>query len=77
VKVSCRNAVKWRNNHCFGDTYGVEYDWMQFLWNVNTVSADKSTMADLQAIYEGACGGSCSGSALTWDALNGGAAAYY
>jgi hypothetical protein len=34
-------------------------------------------MAGLQAIYEGACGGSCSGFALTWDALNGGAAAYY
>jgi hypothetical protein len=71
--TDCRTAVQWRDNQCFGATWGTEYDWMQFFWNTNTVGADTSSMQDLFAIYQIACNGSpttkCAGEAVAWDDL--------
>jgi len=73
-KVSCRNAVQWRDNRCFNSTRGTEYDWMQFFWNLNTVSANKLSMGDIEAIHENACGGpDCTLVFVTWATLRQGA----
>jgi hypothetical protein len=78
--VSCRSAVRWRDNQCFDATKGTEYDWMQFFWNVNTVTTSKSSLNQISDIHIEACGGTCDDSAapdLTWSLLEQGALDYY
>ena len=77
IKVDCRNAIRWRDNNCYMAEAGTEYDWMQFLWNVNTVSQNKSSMAALERIYLEARNGRCSGPNLTWARMRRGAETSY
>jgi len=58
-KVNCKAATKWRDNYCFSGSRGTEYDWLQFFWNLNTVSANKLPLGDIGAIHLGSCGGNC------------------
>jgi hypothetical protein len=79
--VSCLTPVRWRNNNCFdaavapGDLvtdFGVEYDWMGFLYSANTQGANTTSMGDVFGIYETACGGECRGSQrIAWEACTG------
>lgn len=57
VKIDCRNSQKWMLDHCdaTGYDFGVELDWMQFLWNAHAVGSHTATMDDLDAIYRDAC----------------------
>jgi hypothetical protein len=59
VSVSCRTPVKWMANHCLDATRhdsGIEYDWMQFLWNLDTTGANLTNRGILESILT-ACGG--------------------
>src|SRR5262249_8117185 len=77
IKLDCRNAVLWRDNHCFAADRGTEYDWMQFLWYVNTVTSAKSSMAALSSIHMKACGNTKCDSPITWSALRSAAETHY
>jgi hypothetical protein len=76
VNVSCRNPVAWRDHRCPNASFGTEYDWMQFYWNVST-GVNASGVTDLYDIYTQACGGSCSGVNVTWDDLVGAASTHF
>jgi hypothetical protein len=82
LPVSCKQSVKWRNQHCEGRAIssdeapaqmGTEYDWLGFLWNVHTSAENASTMDDLYSIYQHACGEpagpakECSNSTVRWE----------
>lgn len=56
--ADCRNAVKWRDSFCDDSNvlHGTEWDWLQFLWNVNTVGSNKSAVGELFDIWKRACG---------------------
>jgi hypothetical protein len=69
VPRSCKETVKWRNNECPTAIFGTEYDWMGFLYDVNTNAQAKLTMVELFGVYNQACGGNCSGAIVTWDQL--------
>ena len=73
--------VRWRNNNCFDATvasgdlvtdFGVEYDWMGFLYSANTQGASTTSVGDVFGIYETACGGECRGTPrIAWEACTG------
>jgi len=56
--IDCRNPVTWRNEHCPDNNVyaGTEYDWLQFLWNLNAVGDNTSTVNDIYEIWKYACG---------------------
>jgi len=84
LPLSCNEAVRWRNRICLptGTSsasalagMGTEYDWMEFLWAVNTRgdTGSKITMGDLTSVYSTACTGNadnvnhpCAGELLSW-----------
>jgi len=83
VPVSCKAPVRWRNTHCTGSPafsgtaladMGTELDWMTFLWNVNTVPVNGSTMRNISDAYILACSSPSapslcdSGDIVTWEA---------
>lgn len=79
VLVDCKNPVRWRDTECWlsgAETFGTEYDWLQFFWNVNTVGANKSTMADLYEVFSSAppcVADDCQSQAVSWSDLEDGA----
>jgi hypothetical protein len=68
--VTCKEAVKWRNNECPTPEFGTELDWMGFLYDVNTNAAAKVTMVELFGVYNQACSGDCERKVVTWDQLS-------
>ncbi len=76
-EVDCRTAVRWRDNNCFKSARGTEYDWLQFLWNVNTVSTNKISLDGIRAIHEEACNGGCSDVNVSWSLLRQAAQDHY
>lgn len=50
---------------------------LQFLWNVNTVSANKISFDGIEGIHEEACNGTCADLNVTWSLLRQGAEDYY
>jgi len=74
---TCKDAVKWRNRNCAVQNFGTEFDWMGFLWNANTASDQKVSMADLYAAYRQACGNQNCGlpNAVDWQQFSAGASA--
>jgi hypothetical protein len=73
IPVSCRQAVRWRNNHCFGSNatpdllaHGTEYDWLEFYYaiNNNAVPEERFSMSDIFGSYLDACGHSIPGNVL-------------
>lgn len=52
VHLDCRTEVRWRDTFCFHSQVSTEYDWLNFLWNVNTVGNNASSMDDLFAIWK-------------------------
>jgi hypothetical protein len=36
VAVNCKTPVKWLENQCLTANRGVEYDWMNFLYDINS-----------------------------------------
>lgn len=80
-QIDCRNAVLWRDNNCFKADRGTEYDWLQFFWNLNTVGSDKLSFDDIEAVFDTACGGTCSTGSyevtVTWPLLRQGALDHY
>lgn len=81
--VDCTAQTKWMETQCPVTTgEGVEMDWMQFFWALMRPVADATTMADLDAIYDGACGGTCSshptvGDNVLYDGLRTAAQTHY
>lgn len=75
----CKAHVHWMENYCLAANAGTEQDWMNFLYNVNTVSANRTMMNDLANIYVSACGGSlCNWSDNAyWEQLRAAAQTYY
>jgi hypothetical protein len=58
VPVGCKNPVKWRNDHCASNPdFGIEFDWMGFYFNLNTVGPSRLLLPTLYQVYEQACGG--------------------
>lgn len=80
INTSCSTYVNWRDNHCFDDQGGTEYDWMQFLWNLHAVGTYKYSMHEIFEVYRGACSGSdCSDDTWgpEWAALQSSASTYF
>ena len=58
VKVDCKYQIRWMENFCPANNQGTEWDWMGFLYDVNTAPvSSRSTIDDLGAIYVALCGG--------------------
>ena len=77
-EVSCSSFVNWRDNHCFDDEAGVEYDWLQFLWNAHAVGSSKLSVTEIFDVYKGACTGAwCGGENVMWGSLAASAAAKF
>jgi hypothetical protein len=51
---SCVEPATWMESKCEGQRRGTEFDWMQFLYFVNTQSDFPATIADFAAIFSGA-----------------------
>lgn len=81
VVKSCKNAIgsnpKWMITYCDGTDKGTEYDWMLFLYAINTsAGTDKTTFASLRDIMKTMCSGSTSfkctdNDAVTWNGVKG------
>ncbi|MBX3192900.1 MAG: hypothetical protein KF819_38300, partial [Labilithrix sp.] len=81
IPLTCVAPVRWRNNNCFdasvnpGDLvtdFGVEFDWMGFLYSSNTQGVSTASVEDMFSIYRTACGGSCrGGETIAWEACSG------
>lgn len=81
VEVDCKYQMKWMENFCLASDQGTEWDWMAFLYDVNTAPASaRSTIDDLGAIYVASCGGSLCETGNDqghWSTLDGAAFTYY
>ncbi len=79
VAVNCKTPVKWLENQCLTANRGVEYDWMNFLYDINSApTAQRTTLANLWQVYLTACSPpECESENLSWSALDNGAKAYY
>ena len=71
--------MKWLENQCLTANRGVEYDWMNFLYDINSApTAQRTTLANLWQVYLTACSPpECESENLSWSALDGAAYAYY
>ncbi len=69
VARACKAPVKWRNRECPNVEYGTEYDWMGFLYAVNTDSVAGLSIEDIFGAYVEACGGNCKDSLVGFDEL--------
>ncbi|MCK6537982.1 MAG: hypothetical protein L6Q84_33825 [Polyangiaceae bacterium] len=48
--------MKWLENQCLTANRGVEYDWMNFLYDINSApTAQRTTLASLWEVYLTAC----------------------
>lgn len=63
VPVTCTSQVKWLENTCLAADRGVEWDWMNWMHNVNIApSGSVSSIGDVADVFVRACGGtSCTG----------------
>ena len=79
VAVSCKTPVKWLENQCLTANRGVEYDWMNFLYDINSApSSQRTSLSNLWQVYLTACSPpECESENLSWSALDNGAKAYY
>lgn len=79
VTIDCKAQVRWLENHCVAADRGVEYDWLGFLYDVNTApAAQKTAMTDLWSIYLGACTPpDCEQEDVKWSPFLAAAQAYY
>ncbi len=79
VAVNCKAPVKWLENQCLTANRGVEYDWMNFLYDINSApSGQRTTLAGLWQVYLTACSPpECEGENLSWAALDNAAKAQY
>jgi len=78
---TCVTPQRWMESQCpsgMADR-GVEWDWQIFYYNVNTRTANKSSMTDLHNIYKAssACNGSCEDKDVRWESFRGSAQNYY
>lgn len=82
IVLSCKNAIgsnpKWMITNCDSTNEGIEYDWMLFLYGINTANTtERTTVNNLSDIYKVMCNGSLSykcsyyGPATTWNGTNG------
>ncbi len=73
VGLDCSGPVRWMRNHgCVprDQPGGVEWDWLNFLWNLHTAGANGLTMPETFALQRRACGGvSCTNVNLLWSKL--------
>ena len=53
VAVSCKTPVKWLENQCLTANRGVEYDWMNFLYDINSAPAAQPRAGILGAGHGG------------------------
>ena len=81
VMVAADHNVMWSDTHWAawtGAGGGTEYDWLQFIWRVHRMTANKSTMSEIREVYLDACNSSsCNGFNMTWPAFKSGALSYY
>jgi hypothetical protein len=79
VSIDCKAQVKWLENYCLAADRGVEYDWLDFIYDVNTAPISARTrLADLWQIYLGACTPpDCELDDVKWVSLKDAALAYY
>jgi hypothetical protein len=76
--VNCKQQVKWMENQCLASNRGVEYDWLEFYYDINTApAAEKTILPDLWQVYLGACGPNCDGADPGWTQVKNSALAYY
>jgi hypothetical protein len=66
VAVSCKAPALWRNRHCGVPSMATEFDWMSYLWNLDTVAPPGSAippigLTGIYGVYTQACGGNCDG----------------
>jgi hypothetical protein len=68
VAINCQTAVKWMENRgCAAPNRGTEYDWMNFLWDVNAPISGGVTLTRYWQLMRDACGGACGGGGtFTW-----------
>ena len=71
--------MKWLENQCLTANRGVEYDWMNFLYDINSApSSQRTSLSNLWQVYLTACSPpECESENLSWSALDNGAKAYY
>jgi hypothetical protein len=79
VAIDCKAQVKWLQNYCVAPDRGVEYDWLNFLYDINTSPASqRTTLPDLWQIYLGACSPpDCEVEDVKWIPLRDAAAVHY
>lgn len=76
--VSCTQPVKWLETRCLAPNRAVEYDWMNFLYAINTAPSAATTLPDLYTIYLAACGGTgCESKNPTWAELQAAAVVHF
>jgi len=77
LQRDCGSNPKWMENYCpSGETdRGVEWDWQNFLWNLNTQGPNKVTTSEVYGIYRSpaVCNGNCDGDAVHWPDFRAGA----
>jgi hypothetical protein len=73
VHLDCREQVRWRDTFCYAQGMSTEYDWLGFLWNVNTVGTNTVSLTDLFEIWKLANQAS---STITWAQLQTAAATH-
>lgn len=77
VQRDCGSNPKWMENYCAsGETdRGVEWDWQNFLWNLNTQGPDKVTTSEVYGIYRSpsVCNGNCNYNQVHWPDFRAGA----
>lgn len=75
VHIDCKEQVRWRDTFCFAQGMSTEYDWLNFLWNVNTVGSGTSSLTDLFEIWKLA--NAAGGSSVSWSHLASAAATHH
>ncbi len=64
VPRTCKQPVQWRNSNCIVPEpgrselpgFGVQFDWMGFLWNLHTSTVNGFSMDKICRVYRRACG---------------------
>ncbi|MCC6213812.1 MAG: hypothetical protein IT376_03015 [Polyangiaceae bacterium] len=54
---SCWNPIRWMESYCVANNRGVEWDWLNFYWKVNSTGGTATiSVSQLYDIYRRACG---------------------
>jgi hypothetical protein len=57
--ISLPSPTKWMETNCNSNGRGTEFDWMEFLYALHTVSSNQFTLANFDSMWNEACDGTC------------------